>query len=271
MPSQLAYSPRMQRGRRMVPSILSLFALVTLLFASATASAQVLPPGSTVEGRTIGEWTQDWWEWWFSFPAAIEPFGDEPLTDETGEFASEGQSGPIFFVNGVTGPTESGVVTRTFTVPSGKYLLLPFVTFMFVASAGEACEDTAPAVEGGIDGVDQLFLEIDGVEVPEATLATHREATGCFDMDVTAAGNPGGEPVGLYPNSYASGYWVMIPPLPTGPHTIHAIGAHSGFGVSIDVSDNITVPEPGAQLAGLASLMAVLLVRRLRRHRDELP
>jgi hypothetical protein len=228
-----------------------LSAVLGLLLATGSATAQtILPPGSVVEGKTIAEWTQDWWTWWFSFPAAIEPFGDEPLTDEVGDHAYDGQSGPVFFINGVTGPTESGPVTRTFLVPAGKHLLLPFITFIFVASAGEACEDTAPAVEMGIDGVDLLFLEIDGVEIPEATLALHRESTGCFEIEVKAAGNGGNEPPGFYPNSYASGYWVMIPPLPPGPHTIHAIGAHSGFNVSIDVTD---VMRDGATIPALSA------------------
>jgi hypothetical protein len=65
--------------------------LANLLGAGAT-SAQILPPGSTVHGKTIGEWTQDWWNWYFSFPAAIEPYGDAPLTDTTGEHAADGQS-----------------------------------------------------------------------------------------------------------------------------------------------------------------------------------
>jgi len=75
-----------------------------------------------VQGRTIGERTQDWWNWYFSFPAAIEPFGDEPLSDVTGEHAGDGQPSPVFFLNGVFGSTASSPVTRTFEVPGGSCL-----------------------------------------------------------------------------------------------------------------------------------------------------
>jgi hypothetical protein len=237
----------------------------------------ILPPGSVVQGKTIGEWTRDWWDWWFSFPAAIEPFGDEPLTDITGEHANDGQTGPVFFINGTTGPTVSGPVTRTFTVPGDKYLLLPLLNFVYITSAGETCGAVAPGIETAVDGIDALFLEIDGVVTPEAQLANHRESTGCYTATVSVEGNAGGEPVGAYPGSYGSGYWVMIAPLPAGTHVIRAIGAHSGFGINIDVTDTITpvapFPIPGLQLWGVLALAAVLFVAgwfALRRRRIEL-
>lgn len=235
--------------------------LSLLLMAPLAATAQtIVPPGSTVLGKTIGEWTQDWWNWWLSHPAAALPFGDEPLTDPDGSQAHQGQSGPVWFVNGVTGPTVSGAVSRTFSVPSGKYLLLPLINFLFVTSLGELCQDVAPPTEAAIDGVDALFLEINGAEIPEAQLANHREATGCFTAVVPTPDNPALEPVGSWPGSYGTGYWVMLEPLPAGQHTIHGIGTHSGFQINIDVTDVITTAPMVPSLRGwsLGLLLATL-------------
>ena len=142
--------------------------LLAILSFPAVASAQsILPPGATVHDRTIGEWTQGWWNWALSFPV-VPPHGDEPLTDTTGEHANLGQSGPVFFMNAAAGPIYSTPATRIFTVPGDVHLLVALVDFLFVASGGEACEDIAPLVESAVDGVSSLFLEIDGVVTPEA-------------------------------------------------------------------------------------------------------
>jgi hypothetical protein len=37
------------------------------------------------------------------------------------------------------------------------------------------------------------------------------------------------------------GYYVLVPPLPPGQHTIHFAGSIASFGVSLDVTNNITV------------------------------
>jgi len=42
----------------------------------------------------------------------------------------------------------------------------------------------------------------------------------------------------------ADGYWVMLPPLSAGSHTIHFAGGFTSSGFSLDVTYNITV-QPG--------------------------
>jgi hypothetical protein len=226
-----------------------------------TASAQTLPPGSAVHGRTIREWTQDWWNWSFSFPVAIEPFGDEPLTDVTGEHAGDKQSGPVFFLNAVAGPTMFSPVTRTFEVPGGVHLLINLLAIVAVASPDMLCEDLAPLTESAVDGIDSLLLIIDGVPVPEADLFEHREPTGCFTALVPVEGSPSQVPRGAYPGSYGSGYWVMIPSLEPGPHVTRAGGRHLGFGIQVDVTKNINVsPVPALSLSGLCLTGSILLI-----------
>ena len=67
----------------------ALAASLGILLGSAAVSAQVLPTGSTVDGKTIGEWGAEFWTFLLSHPAALAPLGDEPLTDLTGEHQAD--------------------------------------------------------------------------------------------------------------------------------------------------------------------------------------
>ena len=90
-----------------------------------------------------------------------------------------------------------------------------------------------------------------------------------------------GVPAGaeLYPTK-AAGYWLMIEGLTPGPHTLQFGGSSDAFtpapnccsnsevpAFSVDVTDNIFVPEPAAAfllLPGLTGLVAFSLVTRRR-------
>src|SRR5436309_8818931 len=89
----------------------------------ATASqAQVVPPHSIVAGMTIAEWTAAYnqWQW-------LQPTNLNPTFDTNGSRATNGQSGPVFFVAGgfYSGPQPP----RSYTVPEGAYLLIPILVF----------------------------------------------------------------------------------------------------------------------------------------------
>jgi hypothetical protein len=64
----------------------------------------VLPPGSHPYGASYDEWSERWWKWVLSIPAA-----SNPLLDPTGQFATVGQSGPVWFLAGNIG---GGVVAN---------------------------------------------------------------------------------------------------------------------------------------------------------------
>jgi hypothetical protein len=53
-------------------------------WAVCPVKAQTIdPPGSTVAGQSIADWTVGWWTWALSFPAAD---GQNPFTDPTGHW-----------------------------------------------------------------------------------------------------------------------------------------------------------------------------------------
>ena len=63
---------------RLTQPLLLLLLLVLPLMASTEAAYRrgisVVPPGSTVEGRTLGEWTAEWWKWLIAFPVDESPW-----------------------------------------------------------------------------------------------------------------------------------------------------------------------------------------------------
>ncbi len=140
---------------------ISLLVLGSAVFLTSNlASAQVLPPHSIVEGRSIGEWTGDWWAWVVSVPTP-----DDPLTDTTGANANNGQpGGPVFFVAGTT--TGGVPVERTFTVPAGKYLLVPLINGICCQNCGdpfETEEEMRECAREFVDAADSLQATLDDV------------------------------------------------------------------------------------------------------------
>ncbi|MDG3002443.1 hypothetical protein [Paludisphaera mucosa] len=233
------------------------------LAPAARADLVVLPPHSIIEGRTIGDYTADWWRWAFGFSVPNDPF-----TDPTGAAANMNQSGPVFFVAGTTG----GDATRTFAVPADRYILIPLLNFElsqlelgdFSLTEGEIRSQ----VDGVVDLFDELHASLDGVEVPD--LFSHRETTSAFAYEA-APDNFMGLPAGESGIAVASGYWLMLAPIPIGEtHVINFGGGVSAFDFRVDVTASITaVPEPSSLALCVGGLVCAggLAMRRLHRAR----
>jgi hypothetical protein len=199
---------------------------------ASPAQAHVLHPHATVAGKTIGEWSAEWWKWAFSFSVPHDPF-----TDATGANANLGQSGEVFFIAGTAG----GNAERTFTVPTGRFILIPLVNAE-LAQVDEPPGTSAAQVRHDVtaiaDQIDQLHATIDGVTVPD--LFSHREISPDFTA-VIAANNAFGEPAGPSGIAVADGYWLMLTPLSANEqHTIDFGGAATALGFSVDVRIHIT-------------------------------
>ena len=120
----------MQNYQRFWRSVVAVMVVVVgVMVAEMTPVAQagngnpnpgVLPSDSKPYGHSYGEWGAMWWQWALSIPVS-----ENPLFDETGEFAGVGQSGPVFFLAGVF--NVSGTAERTITVPRGKALFFPLL------------------------------------------------------------------------------------------------------------------------------------------------
>jgi hypothetical protein len=221
----------------------------------------VVDAGGTVAGKTISQWTADWWNW-----AVAEPTGKDPFTDTTGANATLNQSGPVFFVGG-QGNGASGPVSRSFDVPGGKFLLVPLVNVLVAAGPDPNFSSTKEEAEKYVTQaakLDQLFATLDGQAIPN--LASHREASPTNFTITFADKNVTGLGPGTFDDANSDGYWLMFNPLSAGNHTLHFGGGLDSFEVapgfsapplSVDVTDHVkasAVPLPPQVLPALACL-----------------
>ncbi len=213
-------------------------------------SASPLPPQAKTHGKTLGEWGDAWWQWALSIPADCNP-----LSDTTGEFAAEGQSGPVWFLGGVF--VESGVVERSITIPPGKALFFPIMNQVWVNLPLLGDAEWSPEQEAAVrelnsaamDSACALSCTVDGVSLPDleqyrcATPADGEFMIAMPENDLWGLGGWGLPLPGIYGPTVQEGYYVMLPPLSVGKHTLQFSGAlESGF--ALEVTYNITVtPE----------------------------
>jgi hypothetical protein len=189
-----------------------------------------------VYGNTYGEWSARWWQWLFSIPKATNP-----NIDTTGANCAQKQAGPVWFLAGAFG----GVVQRSCTVPAGKALFFPILNALFGAGAGD-CDPSNPGVPcnladlrvtaaGAMDSV-KLTAIIDGqpledlnqqrVQSPALTITWP-------DNNVSKDATGTSIPQGTYTPNVSDGYWLMLPPLPAGNHTIYFKGVVGTFTVGV--------------------------------------
>jgi hypothetical protein len=152
----------------------------------AAGAYTILSPGAVIAGKSIADWTAEWWTWAFQAPNNANP-----LNDPDGRFAHVQNNGPVFFIAGNS-------ATRGFTVPAGKPILFPLINIVdlesvptddpkFSLSEREAV--TSTVTSGWVSAVDRasLFASIDGT--PVANPSQYLEETGFFDMGRVQAGS----------------------------------------------------------------------------------
>ena len=140
------------------------FATIALALFVATpgAMAAAYPAGSVVEGKTLGEWSAEWWKWALSAPTSTNP-----ILDTTGASAGLGDVGPVFFL---AGTFETTPVTRAFSVPGDKPIFFPLIN-SFLSAEGDA-DVMRQRLDAFIDAVTTLHASVDGVAIPDLVLAS---------------------------------------------------------------------------------------------------
>jgi hypothetical protein len=150
----------------------------------------------------------------------------DPIADTTGALCGFAQdpSSPVFFLAGDWG----GVVRRSMCVaPAGKALLVPIYTGAFQDNGGvpvamqKSDAELKASAAAELQPLTQVTFSIDGHAVDlthYAVVAAPYQYTLPAEPNLyTCQGTPG--VTGTY-SGYMSGYFVLLPPLPPGPHTI---------------------------------------------------
>ncbi|MGI0001365.1 MAG: hypothetical protein ACRD6Q_09055, partial [Nitrososphaeraceae archaeon] len=128
--------------------------------------------------------TAEWWQWILDIPKEINP-----LLDETGENCAVNQQGPVWFLVGTPGDSETGgiitgSVERDCVIPEGKKILFPIINVFCSELNDEAAIREALGIPAGqpippsqleeglricaediINGVNILEASIDGKEI----------------------------------------------------------------------------------------------------------
>jgi hypothetical protein len=221
--------------------LLALWFMVVPLSTSALA-APVLPPGSTVEGRTLGEWSAVYWQWSLSST-------EIPQLDTTFD--------PVFLL----GASPGTPVAFDVEIPGGRYLFFPLLTTAQPIGPGETEDDARQIIADIRPSITGLYATLNGVPIPN--LFDHWEESPLFSATIPEGGIF--EPPGTF-DSVAGGYWLMLGPLPPGQHVLTFGGAVPDFGFMADATVTITVPEPGS--FGLLLTGLALAARRATRPRN---
>ncbi|MHC4065556.1 MAG: hypothetical protein ACYSUI_13810 [Planctomycetota bacterium] len=178
--------------------------------ADGNPNPGVLPIHSDAFGTTYADLALQWTKWGLEIPAAVNP-----ILDETGEHADEGQSGKVWFLAGNFG----GETTRVITVPEGKALFFPIIVYQaWAPTDGETEEEVRATANWAMDQVSVLECSVDGVDLQD--LFSYREESPAGVLgpnDMTDV--PDGSDILL-----ADGYWLLLTPMSEGEHVIHFYG-----------------------------------------------
>jgi len=239
----------------------------------ACAQAQVVPPDAIVAGRTIPEWTAEWWKWLLSFPAA-----ENPDLDYTGEKLLQGQppNRPFIFLSQQI--EEHPPFKRSVTIEEGSYLLVPIIPF-FNNAFGE--DPWGPIAEEQRDGAMEysastslLDGSLDGTALTNliytsgqrvTNLFRHRTLAPEFTVWMPATNNLyqyfNLDVAGIFDPCYGDGFWLALAPLSLGEHEIK-VKAFATNSYPADITFYLRVQEldlPRALSALLPTLAAANL------------
>jgi hypothetical protein len=218
--------------------------LVLLLPAPLSADADKDDPrvygvGEKVEGKTYAEWSVAWWKW----AQAIKK-DRNPILDKTGEFAGQGQEGPVWFLAGNVG----GKSTRKCAIPAGKPVFFPVVNISEDEAPDKADEKKQRAVaKAEMDRAEGLEASLDGKRISGLDRFRVASAVFTFTAPDKAADAPFGADGSIGKRTAVSdGYWIMLKPLSEGKHTLHFKGKRTDKGTvlfDLDVTYELTVEK----------------------------
>jgi hypothetical protein len=184
----------------------------TSLVAGAQSASSVTPidPDDFVFERTQVDWSEAYLQWIATFPRDASP-----VSDATGALCAARQDGDVWFLATSNG---SAPVVRQCSVPPGKTLFVPIaLTTERTGNKEPDCASMARIASGNLARVTGLSMTIDGLSV--FNLERHRQPTGdCFAPGLRQLPRSGAK------TTVADGWYVMLQPLPAGPHTL-VVGA----------------------------------------------
>ena len=179
---------------------------------------QLLQPDAIQYNASFPEWTATWWKWILSIPES-----SNPLTDGTGVYCGQGQSGPVWFLAGTAG----GKAERICTIPQGKPILLPIMnaecSFLDFPTA-KTVSDLIKCSKEDNDNTIGLKASLDGKQLTK--LENYRVLSQLFNATIPEH-NVLGLPAGKT-QMISDGFWLFLMPLAPGKHDLQFGGQTPG-------------------------------------------
>jgi hypothetical protein len=213
-------------------------AILHLLLAGLIAGAAIVPSNALAEaepkvlGKTIGEWSAKWWQWALAIPRSTNPM--------LGGDCEQGQRGPVWFLTGVWGGGTDP--DRSCTIPRGKYILFSIANSIWIQTPFDPPNYTETdyrkeASKGPASLAGELVATLDGNPIifnPKTPII--RSQSPVFTVSFPPENVFDTDPQFLTGPIVSDGFWVMLPPLSPGEHTLHFKA-----GQSQDVTYTLTV------------------------------
>ena len=211
-----------------------------LLFSAAMMPAQAYDEIGSVRGRTIGEWSGKWWQWAFSFPEGFpngEPFKAGKVD------CSAGQEGGVWFLAGtglasnepLPGPGQALERICKKPIPRGVLLFFPLLNASLYnpdVLCGTSGKPENCTVSEKRRILDEIFSDtVPGPYVSQACrlkAALDGKPVQFSDYPIVRTQSP------VFPlegdrKAVSDGFWVMLPSLERGKHTIEISGNFCAF------------------------------------------
>ncbi len=175
-----------------------------------------LASDATASGLSLDQWAAAWHQWILSIPNK-----STPLNDPTGQFASVGQKMPVWFLTSdAYAVPRIEEITFKATIPAEQSI---FVCVQWALAYGDSIPSKNQIRSGsGLNTLPVPAVEVDGVSIPD--MSKYRLQTPGFTL-VLPPDNVLNENVTKGTSktfkAIADGYWLLLPPLPKGKHTIH--------------------------------------------------
>jgi len=208
----------------------------------------VISPHAKIQDKTYGDWGAEWWKWALSVPVT-----QSPITDPTGEYGSQNQKGPVWFLAGTFGINAE----RWITIPAGKFIFFPLVNAEndypcpspdFKPEPGQSLEDfltlgLAPVIDPWVTNPENILsAEVDRVElthlrnyrgISQLTKFTADQSQILIDPCIT----------GEKQVMVSDGFWIMLAPLKPGKHSIvfSATAVDDPYPFNLAVTYHVTI------------------------------
>jgi hypothetical protein len=177
----------------------------------------------------------EWVQWALSIPASVNP-----MLDATGNSCMVGQHGSVWFL---AGSFNGGVATRVCSIPEDTTLFLPVVNSFWIDTPGvcgqgasQSIKEWRAAAHDFIATAHGLSVELDGHAIHNLNHIRSTVFPVTFPTDSVFSApcaESGGLPAGIYSPAVDEGYYVTIPPLVPGTHTLQIRAQAAGFQMDV--------------------------------------